>query len=106
MASGTANVPEEAMEKATEKATEKVMEKATEKAMEKVTTQKHAEKQDKNEGMIITIGQKRFRLVEVDEQKTRDETIDKVLEIPKPKNVKLGPCQVPGLPQCVSSQEF
>ena len=101
MASGTANVPEKAMEKATEKVTQKV----TKKAMEKVTTQKHAEKQDKNEGMIITIGQKRFQLVEVDEKpkKMRDETIEEVLEIPKPKNVKLGPCRVPGLPRCVSS---
>ena len=58
--------------------------------------------------MIITIGQKQFQLVEVDEKpkKTRDEMIKEVLEIPKSKNVKLGPCQVPGLPRCISSQEF
>ena len=39
-------------------------------------------------------------------KKMREEMIEEVLEIPKLKNVKLGPCCVPGLLRCVSSQEF
>ena len=90
VASGTANVPETSTEKAAEKTAEKT------------------NGNDGNDGMVITVGKKRFRLVEVEaeEPKTRDEKINEVLEIPKAKNVKLGPCQVPGLPRCVSSQEF
>ena len=91
VASGTANMPEKVTEKVTEKTAEKVIEKEDDKPM------------------VISVGKKRFRLIEVDDEKpkkTRDETIEEVLEVPKPKNVKLGPCRVPGLPRCVSSQEF
>ena len=91
VASGTANMPE----KVTEKTVEKVME-------------KRMEKED-NKPMVITVGKKCFRLIEVDDEKPkkmRDEMIEEVLEVPKPRNVKVGPCRVPGLPRCVSSQEF
>ena len=106
VASGTADMPENVMEKTAEKVMEKVMEKTAEKVMEK-TVEKVMEKED-DKPMVITVGKKRFRLIKVDEKpkKTRDEMIEEVLEVPKPKNVKLGPCHVPGLPRCVSSQEF
>ena len=74
-----------------------------EKTVEKVT-----EKED-DKPMVITVRKKHFRLIEVDDEKpkkTRDEMIEEVLEVLKPKNVKLGPCHVPGLLRCVSSQEF
>ena len=87
VASSTANMPE------------KVMEKTAEKVIEK----------EDDKPMVITVRKKRFRLIKVDDKKPkkmRDETIEEVLEVPKPKNVKLGPCHVPGLLRCVSSQEF
>ena len=60
--------------------------------------------------MVITVGKKKFKLVEVEDiipEKTRQETIDEVLALPKPKTVqKKGGCRVPGFPRCVSSQEF
>ena len=83
------------------------MEKTVEKVVEK-TVEKVVEKED-DKPMVITVGKKRFRLIEVDDEKPkkmRDEMIEEVLEVPKPKNVKLGPCRVPGLLRCVSSQEF
>ena len=101
--SGTANMPEKMTEKTAEKMTGKTAEKMMGKTAEKMT-----EKED-DKPMVITVGKKCFRLIEVDDEepkKTRDETIEEVLEVPKPKNVKLGPCRVPGLLRCVSSQEF
>ena len=77
VASSTANMPEKVMEKVMEKTAEKVIEKEDDKPM------------------VITVGKKHFRLIEVDDEKpkkTRDEMIEEVLEVPKPKNVKLGPC--------------
>ena len=79
----------------------------SEKTTEKVT-EKTVEKED-DKPMVITVGKKHFRLIEVDDEKpkkTRDEAIEEVLAVPKPKNVKLGPCHVPSLLRCVSSQEF
>ena len=94
-ASGTADMPEKVMAKTVEK----VMEKTAEKVMEK----------EDDKLMVITVRKKCFRLIEVDDKKPkkmRYEAIEEVLAVPKPKNVKLGPCHVPGLPKCVSSQEF
>ena len=111
VASGTADMPEKVTEKTVEKVMEKTVETVTEKTVEKVmekTVEKMMEKED-NKPIVITVRKKHFRLIEVDEEKpkkTRDETIEEVLEVPKPKNVKLGPCRVPGLLRCVSSQEF
>ena len=99
VASSTANMPEKVTEKVTEKTAEKVTEKTAEKVIEK----------EDDKPMVITVRKKRFRLIKVDDKKPkkmRDETIEEVLEVPKPKNVKLGPCRVPGLPRCVLSQEF
>ena len=60
--------------------------------------------------MVITVGKMKFKLVEVEDivpEKTCQETIDEVLALPKLKTVqKKGGCHVPGLPCCVSSQEF
>ena len=95
VASSTADMPEKVMEKTVEKVMEKTVEKVTEK--------------EDYKPMVITVGKKHFRLIEVNDEKpkkTRDEMIEEVLEVPKPKNVKLEPCHVPGLPKCVSSQEF
>ena len=80
VASNTADMPENVMEKTAEN----VMEKTVEKVMEK----------EDDKPMVITVGKKRFRLIKVDEKpkKTRDEMIEEVFEVPKLKNVKLGPC--------------
>ena len=58
--------------------------------------------------MTITVGKKRFKLIEVEEEteKTKETKINEVLSTPKPKVKKQMGCRVPGLPRCVSSQEF
>ena len=84
-------------------------------AEKEVSPQKQAEKifspeVAEEKPMVITVGKKKFKLVKFNEavnEKTRDEKINDILSVPKPKiETRKGGCRVPGLPRCVSSQEF
>ena len=57
--------------------------------------------------MVISIGKKKFKLIEVKEEKSDKENLDKIFAIPKAKkSKKMVGCHMPGLPRCVSSQAF
>ena len=57
--------------------------------------------------MVITIGKKKFKLIEVEEEKSDKEKLDEIFAIPKAKkSMKMVGCCMPGLPHCVLSQAF
>ena len=67
-------------------------------------------KPQEQEPMVITIGKKKFKMVEVVDEGgdcSHDEKIADVLKIPavKPK-MKMGGVRIPRLPHCVSDKKF
>ena len=57
--------------------------------------------------MVISIGKKKFKLIEVKEEKSDKEKLDEIFAIPKvKKSTKMVGCHMPGLPCCVLSQAF
>ena len=68
---------------------------------------KKPEEKPNRDPMVISIGKKKFKLIEVEEEKSDKEKLDEIFAIPKAKkSTKMVGCRMPGLPHCVSSQAF